>query len=87
MSTKGYCDFRCWYALGKTCRCLCGGKNHGLGQRTHPDDPVFNDMMKDPEYAKYGFTPEQYDFHKQKMINEGRLDGKPQSDSVREGSA
>ena len=82
MATKGMCDFRCWYALGKTCRCMCKGKNHGLGQRKHDNDPVFNDMMQDPDYAKYGFTAAQYKVHRQLMINEGRLNGQPESNTV-----
>lgn len=82
MATKGMCDFRCWFALGKTCRCMCGGVNHGVGQHQHPDDPVFNDMMKDADYRKYGFNMEQYELHRRLMIKEGRLNGEPKSDQV-----
>ena len=75
MSTKGMCDFRCWFALGKTCRCMCGGVNHGLGQHLHDDDPVFNKMMKDADYRKYGVTRQQYDLCKERMIADGELTG------------
>ena len=26
------CDERCYNAKGKRCTCVCGGKNHGVGQ-------------------------------------------------------
>ena len=25
------CDARCYHGKSKTCRCICGGKNHGTG--------------------------------------------------------
>ena len=25
------CDERCYNARGRTCSCICGGKNHGMG--------------------------------------------------------
>ena len=27
----GRCDARCYNATGKTCKCICGGRNHGAG--------------------------------------------------------
>lgn len=27
----GRCDARCYNAKGPRCRCICGGKNHGVG--------------------------------------------------------
>jgi hypothetical protein len=27
----GRCDARCHHAHGKSCTCICGGKNHGVG--------------------------------------------------------
>jgi len=58
---------------------MCRGVNHGLGSHTHPDDPVFNDLMTDPDYAKYGFNEHQYQLRKEHMIMEGRLtlEGEP----------
>lgn len=78
---KGMCDFRCWYARGKVCRCFCGGVNHGKG-REDKTDPVFADMMMNPDYAKYGFNRDQYNSHKRLMIKAGMINAKPQSASV-----
>ncbi|MCK4298970.1 MAG: hypothetical protein KAX80_05525 [Planctomycetes bacterium] len=27
----GRCDAKCYNAKGAVCRCICGGKNHGVG--------------------------------------------------------
>jgi len=27
----GRCDARCYNAKGERCRCICGGRNHGVG--------------------------------------------------------
>ncbi len=81
MSKKGMCDYRCWYAAGKVCRCFCSGENHGRG-RESKDDPVFVDMMRNPDYAKYGFNEAQYNTHRAIMIKEGRLNGESESAAV-----
>ena len=26
-----WCDAKCYTAVGPVCRCICGGKNHGVG--------------------------------------------------------
>ena len=62
---KKMCDFRCWLAAGKTCRCFCGGVNHGLGREN--EDPVFQALMEDPELRKYGFTEEAYSRKKKEL--------------------
>lgn len=49
MTKKGYCDFRCWHASGKTCRCWCQGLNHGIGYVPDNFDP------------KYGLTEADYE--------------------------
>jgi len=28
----GRCDARCYNAKGERCRCICGGRNHGVGR-------------------------------------------------------
>lgn len=28
----GQCDKKCYDAHGKTCHCICGGTNHGVGR-------------------------------------------------------
>lgn len=30
--TVGRCDATCYLAKGKTCTCICGGLNHGVGE-------------------------------------------------------
>ncbi len=65
-TNKGLCDFRCWFAHGKVCRCECAGKNHGLGKH-ESDDPVFNELMKDGDARKYGFSQKQYNLQRDKM--------------------
>ena len=27
----GRCDAKCYMATGPVCRCICGGRNHGVG--------------------------------------------------------
>lgn len=34
----GRCNATCYNAKGKTCRCICGGRNHGVG----PGQAKFN---------------------------------------------
>lgn len=29
----GRCDAKCYNAKGAVCRCICGGRNHGVGRR------------------------------------------------------
>lgn len=29
----GSCDARCYNAQSKSCLCICGGKNHGVGRK------------------------------------------------------
>ena len=65
------CDYRCWMAKGKTCRCICGGEFHGCA-RDH-EDPVFMALLADPELNKFGFTKEMYDRKKKLMKENGEL--------------
>jgi hypothetical protein len=44
----GRCDFRCHYAKGSHCDCICGGVNHGAGL----DEAIRNN------YEKIGLTRE-----------------------------
>ena len=36
----GRCDARCYDAKGDRCRCICGGRNHGVGLRKALDNAV-----------------------------------------------
>ncbi len=33
MTTRGTCNSACWLAQEVTCRCMCGGRNHGVMTR------------------------------------------------------
>lgn len=48
----GRCDAKCYRATGSKCKCICGGKNHGVGisqafknlqglERDKPSDIVY----------------------------------------------
>lgn len=48
----GRCDAKCYNAKGPTCKCVCGGVNHGVGideaiQNTHE----YHDFLKDAQDA------------------------------------
>lgn len=34
----GRCDERCYAAIGETCDCICGGRNHGAGLEQAADN-------------------------------------------------
>lgn len=40
--TKTLCTRRCWHARGKTCRCSCGGDNHGV--RKNGSEGLFGEI-------------------------------------------
>ena len=44
------CDARCYNAKGTTCRCFCGGANHGVGFQA----AVMNSKLKMQYYAQLG---------------------------------
>jgi hypothetical protein len=69
VAKEKYCDFRCWNATGSICRCHCGGDNHGKGQANQ--DPVFKELMEDPEIRKHGFSQAAYDrLYTKKMMED-----------------
>lgn len=34
----GRCDARCYDSLGPGCKCICGGRNHGVGLKRALDN-------------------------------------------------
>lgn len=67
---QGYCDYRCWFAKGKVCRCWCCGMNHGIGNRL---EGLMAELMKDPMIYKYGLTEKQFDFYTAKEDKKAAL--------------
>jgi len=43
------CDARCYAAKGTTCRCICGGINHGVGLRQTIDNLEKDRLVREPE--------------------------------------
>ena len=51
------CNQICWHARGKSCRCVCGGRNHGAMRRgAAGDNDTDNGQTpdgEDPEEREY----------------------------------
>ena len=41
IGTVRRCDARCYDAEGPDCRCICGGANHGAGERIAREDSKY----------------------------------------------
>lgn len=62
----GRCDARCYNATSPTCNCICGGKNHGVGQQQAESNVrAYTQAKLDEIQAKGGWVPDEY---KQKSL-------------------
>ena len=55
----GRCDARCYDAKGPDCNCICGGANHGVGEKIAREDcsELSDDELKADLQGLYGFGP------------------------------
>lgn len=55
------CDVRCYDAKGPTCKCICGGRNHGAGVKKGTDiiRDLHDDFLNHDRKVKAPFKPYQ----------------------------